>query len=965
MVKMEDRVYSEVVEKEILEFWEKNKVYQEAKKRRVGKKPYYFLKGPPYATGFIHVGHLWNLTWKDIYLRYHRLKGEDVFDKMGWDSHGLPIEHKVEKLLGIKSKKEIEEYGVDKFVEKCREFALKHVGDMTRQMKDLGLWLDFDNPYITCTDEYIETQWWVFKQGYEKGLIYRGKYPVHVCPRCETVVANAELEYKDVEDPSLFVALPARDGRFLLVWTTTPWTLPANVAVMVHPEETYVDVEVDGKIYVVAEKRLEAVAKEVGWKEYNILRTYPGKELEGLEYEHPLREYVPALKDVKHRVVLSERFVSMEDGTGLVHTAPGHGMEDYLVGKEYGLPVISLVGIDGRFLREAGKYAGKRAKGDADEEILEDLRRKGVLVHLGRIKHSYPHCWRCETPLLLTSVDEWFIAVEKFRKHMEEEAKKVRWVPDWARDRFLDWVRNLRDWPVSRQRYWGAPIPVWICKKCGEIVVVGSKEELLNMAKKVPEHLELHRPWIDEVVLRCPKCGGDMVRTPEVFDVWFDSGVAPWAALDYPRRKDLYERFFPVELEIEAAEQVRGWFNSQMVAGHLVEGGSPYRTVLFTGFILDVHGLKMSKSKGNVILPEDVYSKYSRDALRMYYVFLNPGVDQNFDWEKVKAMQGHLNYLWNVHRLLARYIAQGLFDPSKEVTYRAPEDHWILSRLESTKKKVYEAMDNYRHAEALRAIIDLYERDLSKTYIKIVRERLRLPQGDPSREAALKTIYDVLYEVLFLTAPFTPFIAEAIYQNLYKERVGEDSLFYLTLPPVREHRIKGDLEKAMEIVLAAAEKVLALRHKNGIRLRWPIPYVYVEGEVEAFKKLKDAFLSLVNAKELVFEPRDDMDVEEFEGGKVGIAKKLPPELVKEGLAREVLRRVQQTRKELGLIETQKIIVEIWGDNELLDAVKTYEHMIKERAGVKSIVYSEEQMLEGRTWEFSVDGRYLRITVKVV
>ncbi len=960
---MVESKYGKEVEDKVLQLWREKNVYYEVKRRRSGGKPFYFLKGPPYATGFLHIGHMWNVTWKDVYLRYHRMKGEDVFDRMGWDSHGLPIEVKVEKQLGVTSKKDIEKIGVDKFVKKCREFALRFIGEMTEQMKDLGIWLDYDNPYITCTDEYIETQWWVFKQGYEKGLIYRDKYPVHVCPRCETVLANAELDYKEIEDPSVFVAFQTEDGRYLLVWTTTPWTLPANVAVMVHPEEIYVDVKVGDRVYVLAEKRLEEVAKTVGWQDYKVVRKYPGRELDGLRYKHPLKDLVPALKDVDHRVVLSERYVTMEEGTGLVHTAPGHGMEDYLVGKEYGLPVIALVGIDGRFLKDAGKYAGKRAKSDADEEILKDLEERGALVHLGKVRHSYPHCWRCETPLLLTSIEEWFIGVSKFRDHMLEETEKVRWVPKWAKDRFKDWVRNLRDWPVSRQRYWGAPIPIWICEKCGHVVVVGSKEELLKMAKKVPEHLELHKPWIDEVVLKCPKCGGDMKRTPEVFDVWFDSGVAPWAALDYPRRKDLYERFFPVELEIEAAEQVRGWFNSQMVAGHLVEGKCPYKTVIFTAFILDVHGLKMSKSKGNVILPSDVYNKYSRDALRMYYLFLNPGVDQNFDWEKVKEVQNHLNYLWNLHRLLLRYMQQGLFDPTKDVTYRAPEDLWIIARLEQAKKRIYEAMDNYRHGDAVRELIDLYENEISKTYVKIIRERLKLPPGDPSREAALKTLYDVLFETILLAAPFTPFIAEAIYQNLYREQKGEDSLFYLTFSPVREHRIDDALLAEMERVERIAEAVLALRHKNGIRLRWPIPYVYVEGlKVE---RLKDALLRLVNARELVSTPGEDMDVVEVEGGRVGIPRKLPKEFVLEGLAREVLRRIQQARKELNLLETQQILVELWGDNELMNAVKKHEKMIMDRAGIKSLVVSKEPILEGRTWEFTVDGMYLRITVKVL
>ena len=951
-------------EKRIQAFWEENNIYRKVKEKRKGGTPFFFMDGPPYATGRIHLGTAWNKILKDTYIRYFRMKGYDVFDRPGYDVHGVPIENKVEKKLGISGKKEIEEkIGVENFVEMCREFATEHIELMNEQFKNLGVWMDWDNYYVTMDREYINAAWWTFKKAEEKGLLYKGKYPVHVCPHCGTVVSFAEVEYKELEDPSIYVAFPAENGDYLLIWTTTPWTLPANVAVMVHPKETYVRVRAGDRVYVLAKARLEEVAKEVGWEDYKILEEFPGERLVGLKYESPLKEEVPIQGEIEHRVVPSERFVTMEEGTGLVHSAPGHGREDYLVGKEFGLPILSPVKIDGTYTEEAGKYAGMFVK-DADKVIIEDLRKKGLLVHAGTIKHQYPICWRCKNPLLFISVDEWFYAVEKIKEKMYEENEKVYWYPPWAKERFADWIKNLRDWPVSRQRYWGTPVPIWVCEKCGYQEVIGSLEELEEKSgRKIKDP---HRPWIDEITYKCPKCGGTMRRVPDVLDVWFDSGITTWAVLGYPKNEELFKRFWPADLEIEGVDQIRGWWNSQMITSVIVFGRAPYKRVTMHGFVLDVHGIKMSKSLGNVVSPEEVIEKYSRDTLR-YYLLLQPlGEDMNFDWNKVKEAYRELNVIWNLHLLLKRFIDQERPDLEAGITsYQAPEDRWILSRLHNTLKEVHGLFEKLQHFKALRLLSNFLIEDVSKTYVKMVRERMKAPRGDPSRDAVYQTLYEILKYTVPALAPFIPHMSEAMYQNVLKRYLGEESVHLLDYPRPREHLIDEELERKMEKVLEVSEAVLALRHEVGIRLRWPIREVVVLGEREPFETFKDAFLRYVNAKGLSFEEKEDYICKQTSVGKVCIPKKLDEELMREALAREVLRRIQQMRKEMNLLEKEKVIAEIWADEELLDAIKEHKDLITQRAGIEELLVSDQRTLEGYTKEFTVEGYYLRATLKKI
>ncbi len=946
-------------EEEILKFWEENRIYEKAKERRKDGKPFFFMDGPPYATGSIHLGTAWNKILKDAFIRYFRMRGYDVYDRPGYDTHGLPIENKVEKELGISTKEEIEEkVGIEEFVKRCKEFATRHVDSMTEQFKNLGVWMDWDNAYLTLTDEYIETGWWTFNRAKERGLLYRGRYPLHVCPHCQTSLSFNEVEYTEREDPSIYVAFPSEEGYYFLVWTTTPWTLPSNVALMVDPREDYVFVEVGGKTYVLAEKRLEDVAREVGWEDFKVVKRVKGEELVG-------KRYLPVidieLQRFEHRVVPSERFVSMEEGTGIVHTAPGHGREDFLVGREHGLPVLSPVGMDGRYTEEAGKYAGMFVL-DANSVIIEELREKGYLVYEGKIKHRYPICWRCKSPLLFMAVEEWFYRVDPILDTIREEAEKVYWYPKWAGDRFRNWLDNLHDWPVSRRRYWGIPIPLWICDRCGKQESVSSKEELKKKAGYLPE--DLHRPWIDRVTWKC-ECGGTMRRVPDVFDVWFDSGITTWAVLGYPRNRELFERYWPADLEVEGVDQIRGWWNSQMIASVIVFDKAPYKRITMHGFVLDVHGVKMSKSLGNFVSPEEIIEKYSRDVLRYYFLQQPLGEDINFDWEKVKEAYRDLNIIENLYTFLERVLlVEGVHPYHDDTSHREPEDIWIVSRLNSVMEEYHEHMEALRVNKALRAVSSFLINEVSRVYVKVVRDRIKSQGRSPRKLAAIATLYRVLRDTLLLLSPFVPFLTERMYQKMFRKYEREESVHLFDIPLPRKGEKKEEMEKYMETVLEAAEAVNALRNELGIKLRWPIKEVVVEGEFEAFRVFRNAFLSLVNAKDVKEGSREDYAVREFAGGRVCIPRELDGELMREALAREVLRRVQGMRKEMGLIEKDHVIMELWGDEELVEAVRGFEELFKERAQVDEILYSDGT-LDGYTKEFSVEGYYLKVTLRKV
>jgi len=854
------------LEEEVISWWSKSDAYKKAKVSRKNGKKFYFLDGPPYVTNPPHVGTAWNKIMKDVVIRFRRMQGYNVRDQPGYDCHGLPIEVRVEEALGVRTKKEIEEkIGIERFIEECKKFVLKNENVQTNIFKRLGVWMDWDTPYLTYTNSYIEAAWWTLKKADEKKLLDKGLKVVHWCPRCETALAGYEItdEYRIVRDPSIYVKFPVlqKENEYILIWTTTPWTLPGNVAVMVHPEYTYARVKVGKEVFILAEARCEPVFGEVGLG-YEVLETFPGEKINGLQYKPPLLEEVPVQSQLEnaHKVVLSKEYVALEEGTGCVHSAPGHGEEDFEVGLKYGLPAISPVDPTGRFTVDAGKYSGKYVK-DANKVIIEDLRKKNLLLYGGTVDHKYPHCWRCKTPLILRATEQWFIKVTSFKDKMLEENEKIVWVPTWAGSRrFRDWLLGARDWVVSRQRYWGIPLPIWTCGKCGNREVFGSLDELRESAKSTPRNLEPHKPWVDKIVFKCT-CGGVMRRVPDVLDVWMDSGVASWASLGYPAVKDNFEKWWPADFIIEAHDQTRGWFYSQLGAGIVAFNRCPYKCVAMHGHTLSADGKKMSKSLGNFIAPEKVIEKYGSDVLRFYELQCTVWEDFCFKWEELDVVLMNMNVLWNVYNFASTYMNLDKFDPQKWTVNLLwkdlrQEDKWILSRTQSLVETVTNFLDKYHFHEAARTLNEFIVEELSRWYIRLIRRRTWIEKDDPDKLAAYATLYYTLKTFLLLMAPFTPFVAEKLYQEMFKpaELKAPDSIHINDWPKVNKKLVNSELEKEMTILKDITSTAYNARQRAQLKLRWPVRTVtLVPSTAEVMKAvttLRDALQEQVNCKEL-------------------------------------------------------------------------------------------------------------------
>ncbi|MDD5416728.1 MAG: isoleucine--tRNA ligase, partial [Candidatus Aenigmarchaeota archaeon] len=765
------------LDKQVSKYWKEKKIPEKTIKSRDGKERFFFLDGPPYASGSIHVGTALNKILKDFYIRYYRMNGFNVWCQPGYDCHGMPIENKVQKELGLRTKQEIEQIGIEKFIKKCSEWATKYVDVMGEEFNGLGVWMDWKHPYLTLNQEYMNGAWHTFKVAYEKGLLYKGIYPIHICPKCETAVAYNEIEYKNVTDTSIYVKFKVKENEYLVVWTTTPWTLLANTGVMVHPKFEYAYVKVGNETWIIAKELADSLFNKIG-KDYKIIKTVKGSELKDLRYESPFKE-LPLQKNIKPKVINSAQFVTLDTGTGLVHTAPGHGLEDYKAGRESGLSILSPVNMEGRYKEEAGKWARKFVK-DADQDIIDELKDKGLFVYAESVAHEYPHCWRCESPLLFISVPQWFFKISEIRDKLIEENKKVKWSPEWAGKRFDNWLQSLDDWPISRQRYWGIPLPIWTCEKCDAIKVLGSSDEL---PKKIPD---IHRPYIDEIKLKC-KCGGVMKRIPDILDVWFDSGVCSWASIGYPKDKKLFNEMWPADLIMEGSDQFRGWWNSQMITSVITFDKTPFTNVLMHGFVLEAHGKsKLSKSKGG-ISPSDFSQKYGLDVLRFFYLNEDTTMDFNFDWDKISSESRTLTTLMNVVNFIETYCKK---TPMKNLT---TEDKWILSRVNSIIPEFDKKVKEMKHNEAVQLIDNFVLNDFSRSYIKYVRSRTDEAGG---------VMYYVLDKLTKIIAPICPFSSEYIYQKFFKEK---ESVHLEDWPKCDKKMVDEKLEKQMNIVKRIVE----------------------------------------------------------------------------------------------------------------------------------------------------------------
>lgn len=845
------------LEEELQEEWKEKDTYEKVKEARRQGAKYYFLDGPPYASGAIHLGTAYNKILKDAIVRYMTMRGYNVRRQAGWDCHGLPIEVKVEERLGIRNKKEIEELGIENFVKECKSWAMEHVEIMGEQFKRLGVWMDWDRPYMTLKDEYIEAAWWTIKKAHEKKLLSKSLRVVTWCPRCETALAEAEVEYKDRRDPSIYVKFPVEGKKkeYILIWTTTPWTLIGNLAVMVHPEHEYVRAETEEGVLILAEALLPQLEAKLGLS-FKVLQRFKGKDLEGLRYRNPLGDKIAVEPGENAYQVILADFVSLEEGTGCVHSAPGHGPEDFEACRGYGIDPICPVDERGIFTAEAGEYEEKRVKED-DGLIIRDLAEALVLSE--EITHRYGHCWRCKTPIIYRATEQWFIAVTRLKDRMLEEIERVDWVPSWAGSaRFKDWVSNARDWTISRQRYWGIPIPIWVCEGCGEMEVIGSKKELADKGFTVKE---LHRPYVDEVRLPCG-CGSQKWRVPDVLDVWFDSGVAAWASLGYPSKEEEFNKWYPVDFITEGHDQTRGWFYSQLGCGVIAFNEVPYRRVLMHGFTLDERGEKMSKSLGNVVKPEEVIQKYGAEVLRFYVLWSNkPWDDLRFNWSEVKVVQKMFNVWWNSYVFATTYMEIDAFDPGKinggEEHYET-EDKWMLSRLNSLLKVVEESFGSMNLNRAARAVHEFILEDLSRWYIPLIRPRTWIEKEDPSKLAAYAVLHQALLKLAKAMAPITPHLSEIMYRNLSGRM---ESVHLEDWVKAEDCLIDRGLEKDMEVARRYVEAEAYARQKLGIKRRWPVQASYfLPNDGEAEKSMK-------NLRELVMKATTTLDFKVLSPGE--------------------------------------------------------------------------------------------------
>ncbi|EDY35374.1 isoleucyl-tRNA synthetase [Aciduliprofundum boonei T469] len=1011
------------VEEEILRKWEEGKIFEKLREKNRGNERFIFLEGPPTANGMPHIGHALTRSVKDIILRYKAMDGYDVQPWIGgWDCHGLPVEIEVEKKLGINSKREIEKFGIREFNKLCRESVFKYRDEWIKMTKRIGFWIDMENAYVTMEDYYIESVWWALKKMYEEGLLVKDYKVVPYCPRCGTPLSSHEVAqgYKNVKDPSVYVKFKVKDeNAYFLVWTTTPWTLPSNLLLAVGEDIDYVLVEKDGERYYIAKARLKEVLGEA-----KILKELKGPQLKGKRYER-LIPYVPVNFDAFY--VTTADFVSTEDGTGIVHIAPAFGEDDYNVCKREGIPLIKPVDEEGMFMDTPWK--GMFVK-DADKHIIEWLKKEGKLYKKEKVEHSYPHCWRCGTPLLYYALDTWYIKMSKKREELIKNNETVNWKPEHLKHgRFGNFLEEVKDWALSRNRYWGTPLPVWTCPD-GHVFIPEGKEDLLNHAEpdSIPEHFELHRPYVDELKIKCPVCGKEMKREPYLIDVWFDSGSAPFAQFHYPyENKDEFERSFPVDFITEALDQTRGWFYTLMAISTVVFNRAPYKNVLTLGLILDEDGEKMSKSKGNAVDPMEIMNNVGADAVRLYFYSTPVWKSRRFSENLVREYaQKTLMTLWNVYVFFKNNASLDNFTPDKIGEIKNELDSWLLSRLNTTIVEVRKNLDSLDIHKATKAI-EVFIDELSNWYLRRSRRRFWKEEVGEDKISAYTSLYLALKELAKLLAPFTPFFAEYMYGNLWGKK---ESVHLEDYPRPRKELINKKLEEEMNVAIRIAEAGRRARQLANIKLRQPLASMTIVAD-EKFHPIIEKFVEVlreeVNVKEIKIEssagsmvsieikpnyrvlgpklkgdmkkvlkeleklPAEEIvrkikngveiagyilteeDINIVEKPSQGILSveveglpmvvyldtNITEELRLEGLAREIVRRIQAMRKDMDLQYAQKIKTFYEGDENLKRAIEKFrDYIMRETQSIEL----EEGEKKGYQKEWSIDGMTIKLVI---